>query len=147
MYIAPGLLDRRLAFYERTEGGADGFTRPVYTRTGIYWGRLDATANAFTVAGSPQGHIDSRTTAVATVAEYVAVDPYGIVTQEDDAALYFVRGVFPVRQMRCQQIALEAVDPTSAGEFVLYDPTDVSDGVHLIDPASAFTSAFDEAFD
>jgi hypothetical protein len=147
MYVAPGLLDQRLAFYTRGEDGANGFTRTTYTKAGTYWGRIDATANAFTVAGAPQGHIDSRTTLTATVADYVPVDPFGLVKEQGGTVLYFVRGVYEVRQMRCQQVALEAVDPTAYGEFVLYDPTDVTDGVHLIDPASAFSTAFDEAFD
>lgn len=147
MYIAPGLLDQRLAFYARSEDGAAGFVRTVYTRSGIYWGRVDATANTYTVAGAPQSHTDNRTTLSATVADYVDVDPYGLVKVVGEDVLYFVRGVFPVRQMMAQQVALEAVDPTAYGEFVLYDPAEVTDGVHLIDPASAFSSAFDEAFD
>lgn len=146
MYIAPGLLDQRLGFYTRSNDGADGFQRSVYNKTGVYWGRVDATSNAFTVAGAPQAHIDNRTTAVATVADYVAVDPYGIVKLEGEETLWFVRGVYPVRQMACQQVSLEAVDPTAYGEFIFYDPTDVSDGVHLV-ATSAFTTGFDEGFE
>jgi hypothetical protein len=146
MYIAPGLLDQRLGFFSRGDDGADGFQRPVYTKTGVYWGRVDATANAFTVAGAPQAHTDSRTTAVATVADYVPVDPYGIVKLEGDDTLWFVRGVYAVRQMACQQVTLEAIDPTAYGQYILYDAADVADGVHLV-ATSAFTTGFDEGFE
>lgn len=147
MYVAPGLLDQRLAFYSRSDDGADGFQRTVYTRTGIYWGRVDATVNTLTVSGAPQSHTDNRTTLSATVADYVAVDPAGLLREVGGSTLYFVRGVYAVRNLRCQQITLEAVDPSAYGEFVLYDPADVSDGVHLLDPASAFTTGFDEGYD
>jgi len=146
MYVAPGLLDQRLAFYTRGEDGANGFTRPTYTKAGTYWGRIDATANAFTVAGSPQGHIDNRTTLMATVADYVPVDPYGVVKEEGGSVLYFVRGVYPVRQMRCQQLALEEVDPTTYAEFAAFDPVVVDDGVHLLVTGRAFSNGFDEGF-
>lgn len=144
MYVAPGLLDQRLTFYTRSDDGAHGFTRPIYTKTGTYWGRVDATANTFTAAGSPQGHLDSRTTLTATVASYVPVDPFGVVTV--GTALYFVRGVYEVRQMRCQQVTLEAIDPTAYSETVLYDPAPVDDGVHLVRPATGFTLGFNEGF-
>jgi len=88
MYVAPGLLDRRIGFYTRSDDGADGFQRPLYTKTGVYWGRIDATANAFTVAGAPQGHTDSRTTLMATVADYVPVDPFGVVKEEGASVIY-----------------------------------------------------------
>jgi len=147
MYVAPGLLDQRLGFYTRSDDGADGFQRPVYTRSGIFWGRIDATANQFTVAGAPQSHIDSRTTLTATVADYVPVDPFGVVKIEGDTVIYFVRSVVEVRQMRCQQVTLEAVDPTAFAAFVLYDPVDVTDGVHLLTTGGAYSTAFDEAYD
>lgn len=147
MYIAPGLLDQRLGFYTRSEDGADGFQRPLYTKVGVYWGRIDQTANAFTVAGAPQGHTDSRTTAVATVADYVPVDPFGVVKIEGASVIYFVRGVYPVRQMACKQVALEEVDPTAYAVFIGSDPDAVADGVHLVDATSAFTLGFDEGYD
>lgn len=147
MYVAPGLLDRRLGFYTRADDGADGFTRPVYTRVGTYWGRIDATANQFNVAGSPEAHIDSRTTLMATVADYVPVDPFGVVKDENETPIYFVRGVYEVRHLRCKQISLEEVDPTAFALFTGSDPDPVADGVHLINPAdSAFTSGFDEGY-
>lgn len=144
MYVAPGLLDERLTFYARSEDGAHGFPRPVYTKTGTYWGRVDATASQFTPAGSPQGHIDARTTLTATVADYVAVDPFGIVKVGE--MIYFVRSVVLVRQLRGQQVTLEAIDPTAFGESVLYDPAEVKDGVHLVLPATGFTTGFNEGF-
>jgi hypothetical protein len=147
MYVAPGLLDRRIGFYTRSDDGADGFQRPLYTKTGVYWGRIDATANAFTVAGAPQGHTDSRTTLMATVADYVPVDPFGVVKEEGASVIYFVRSVVPVRQLMCKQLMLEEVDPTAYAEFIASDPDAVADGVHLVDAASAFTTGFDEGYD
>lgn len=147
MYIAPGLLDRRLQFFTRAEDGADGFARPVYTRVGTYWGRIDAMSDQFTPAGSPQGHIDSRTSLVATVADYVDVNPFGIVKDEDETPIYFVRGVIELRQLMCKQLTLEEVDPTTYGLFTGSDPNSVADGVHLINPAAdAFSSGFDEGY-
>lgn len=147
MYIAPGLLDRRLQFFTRAEDGADGFARPVYTRVGTYWGRVDAMSNAFTVAGSPQAHIDSRSSLVATVADYVPVDPFGIVKDENETPIYFVRGVIEVRQLQCKQLQLEEVDPTAYTLYTGSDPDSVADGVHLINPADpAFSSGFDEGY-
>jgi hypothetical protein len=147
MYLAPGLLDQRISFYTRSDDGADGFQRPLYTKAGTYWGRIDAVSNAFTVAGAPQGHTDSRTTLTATVADYVPVDPFGVVKIEGATVIYFVRSVVEVRQMRCKQLALEEVDPTAWAEFIASDPDAVADGVHLVDAASAFTTGFDEGYD
>lgn len=147
MYVAPGLLDQRLSFYTRSDDGADGFQRPLYTKVGTYWGRIDATANQFTVAGAPQGHTDSRSTLTATVADYVPVDPFGVVKIEGGSVIYFVRGVIAVRQMMGKQLTLEEVDPTAYAEFIASDPDAVADGVHLVDPASAFTTGFDEGYD
>lgn len=147
MYIAPGLLDQRLGFYTRSNDGADGFVRPVYTKIGTYWGRLDLTANTFTVAGAPQSHTDSRTAAMATVSADIDVDPFGLVKLDGGTVLYFIRGVYEVRQVRCKQLTLEEVDPTTYAEFIGSDPDAVADGVHLILPASAFTTGFDEGYD
>lgn len=147
MYIAPGLLDQRLGFYSRSNDGAYGFQRPLYTKLGVYWGRLDTTANAFTVAGAPEAHTDSRTTAVATVSDDIAVDPFGVIKEEGGTVLYFIRGVYEVRQMRCKQITLEEVDPTAYAEFIANDPDAVADGVHLLVAGSAFTLGFDEGYD
>jgi hypothetical protein len=146
MTVAPGLLDQRLSFYERTDAGADGFVRPTYVRTATYWGRVDATSNAFTVVGAPQSHTDNRTSLVATVADYVTVDPFGLVRVEGDPALYFVRGVYAVRALMLQQITLDAVDPTAYATFTIYEAAEVDDGVHLVVPGGAFTSGFSTGY-
>jgi hypothetical protein len=146
MYVAPGLLDQRLTFYERQNSGADGFVRPVYVQTGVYWGRVDAMSSAFTVAGSPQAHIDARTTLTATVAEYVAVDPFGIIKVENDAKLYHVRGVYAMRQMSGQQIALEQLTPEESAAFVTYEPAEVLDGYHYGKLINGFSTGFDTGY-
>lgn len=133
--ITPGLLDRRLTFFERQDGGADGFQRPVYVKTGEYWGRIDDTADQQTIPMMPQAHVESRTTAVATVADYVAVAKFGVV-RIDDGVLYYVRGVYLQRALRCQRVTLEAVDPTAVATFALYEGLEVHDGTHLIATAS-----------
>lgn len=147
MYIAPGLLDRRLTFYRRDEEGGDGFVRPVYVETGTYWGRIDATAQRQNVAFAPQSHIDVRTTWTATIADYVAVDPNGIVRESGSDTLYYVRGVITMRQVYGQRIDLESIDPSEYATFTLYDAAEVVDGVHLINAASAFTTGFNEGYD
>ena len=131
--ITPGLLDRRLTFYERQDGGADGFQRPVYVKTGEYWGRIDDTADQQTIPLSPQAHVESRTTAVATVADYVDVSKFGVV-QIDAGPLYYVRGVFLQRALRCQRITLEAIDPNESATFAVYEDVEVLDGTHLVIP-------------
>lgn len=146
MYVAPGLLDQRLTFYERQEAGADGFIRPVYVQTGVYWGRLDIIADQQNVGTAPQAHIDSRFNAVATVAIYVAVDPFGIVKVEGDGSLYHVRGVYAVRQTQAQQISLEKLTPEDSAAFVAYEPTEVLDGYHYGTDGNGFSTGFDTGF-
>jgi hypothetical protein len=146
MYVAPGLLDQRLTFYQRQEAGADGFVRPVYVQTGVYWGRLDIVADQQNVGTAPQAHIDSRFNVVATVASYVAVDPFGIVKVEDDESLYHVRGVYPVRQTRAQQITLEKLLPEESAAFVGYEPAEVLDGYHYGKAIDGFSTGFDTGF-
>ena len=147
MYIAPGLLDTRLTFYRRDQNGGDGFARSIYVKTGVFWGRLDATAERQNVAASPMSHVDVRTTLSAMVADYVEVDPYGLVKQENDETLYYIRGVIRLRQLQGQRIDLESVDPSAYATFTIYDPAEVTDGEHLLVGPTAFSTAFDEAFD
>ena len=129
----PGLLDRRLSFYERQDAGADGFQRPVYVKTGTYWGRIDDTADQQTVPLAPQAHIESRTTAAATVADYVPVPKFGVV-RIGEGTLYYIRGVYQQRAIRCNRIALEAIDPTDLATFDIYEDVEVTDGTHLVNP-------------
>ncbi len=146
MYIAPGLLDRRLTFYRRQENGGDGFARPIYVKTGTFWGRIDATSQRQNVAQSPQSHVDIRSQLTATVAEYVTVDPYGLVKEEGHDTLFYIRGVITMRQLQGQRIDLEVIDPTSYDTFTTYDAADVLDGEHLVVASNAFSSAFDDGF-
>lgn len=146
MYIAPGLLDTRLTFYRRDENGGDGFARSIYVKTGVYWGRIDASSQRQNVGASPMAHVDVRTTLSATVADYVVVDPYGLVKQEGDDTLYYIRGVIAMRQLQGQRIDLEAIDPSAYATFTLYDPAEVMDGEHLLLGAVSFSTAFDEGF-
>lgn len=135
MYVAPGLLDRRLRFYARAENGADGFARPVYLFTSERWGRVDRTAARQQVAFSPQAHVEIRGDAVAMVALDVVIDSFGIVKDTLDSALYFIRGVVPNRQLRVQVITLEAIDPTAYATFALFEGEETLDGVHLVEGA------------
>jgi hypothetical protein len=137
MYIAPGTADQRLRFYRRTETHLDGMSRPVYQFTAERWGRVDDTSQRASVSMSPQAHLEHRTDAVATIADNIAVDPNGLVKWGD--ALYFVRGVITVRQLRCQQLTLEAISPSEYAVFDLYDGEDVLDGLHLVDGPQAQT--------
>ena len=134
MTVAPGLLDRRLTLYERRDGGANGFGRPVYVKTGEWWGRLDDTADAQEIPLAPQGHVESRTAGVATVADYVDVPKFGVL-REGDGPLYLIRGVYLQRALRCQRITLEAIDPTEFSTFDVFEDVDVRDGYHLVTEA------------
>lgn len=148
MYVAPGLLDTRLAFYRRDQNGGDGFARSVYVKTGVYWGRLDATAQRQNIGGAPMSHSDIRTTYTATVADYVTIDPFGLVKIEGtDETLYYIRGVVAMRALQGQRVDLESIDPSSYNTFTIYDPAEATDGEHLLLGATAFSTAFDEAFD
>lgn len=132
MYKAPGLLDRRLKFYAARDSGGNGFARPVYDFTIERWGRVDATADVEAIPLAPQAHAEYRTDAVGMVADSTVVPLHGIVL--DGAALYFVRGIVPVRQLRMQRLALEAIAPTAYAEFTLTDEPSTLDGEHLITP-------------
>lgn len=140
MYLAPGTLDQRLRFYARTEAGADGFIRPVYVFSVERWGRVDVTSEQAQVPLSPQAHVEHRAAVVATIADGITVDPNGLV--KVGTALYFVRGVVRIRQLRCQRITLEAIDPTAYATFVLVEGQSVLDGLHLVDPAGPIVTAF-----
>ena len=146
MYIAPGLLDRRLTFYRRQDNGGDGFARPTYVKTGTFWGRLDASSQRQNVAQSPQSHVDIRSNWSAMVAEYVEVDPYGLVKEEGHDTLFYIRGVIDLRQLQGQRLDLEVIDPSSYDTFTTYDAAEVMDGEHLIVLSNAFSSAFDDGF-
>jgi hypothetical protein len=131
MTVMPGLLDRRISIYERQDAGADGFQRPVYVKTLERWGRIDDTADSQTVPLAPQAHMESRTTAMATLADYVEVPKFGLL-RENDGPLYYVRGTFVQRALRCQKVTLEAIDPTQAASFAVFEDVEVLDGTHLI---------------
>jgi hypothetical protein len=160
MTLAPGLLDRRVVFYAPQDGGADGFVRTVYVRTGEWWGRIDQTADAEQVPLSPQGHIEGRVAAAATVADYVPVPRGGVMREAGGETLYHVRGIVALRALRSQRVTLEAVEPTAYGEYDVYDDVEVLDGVHLLssngqEPAPpvppitlprAFNAAYSAAF-
>lgn len=130
MYVAPGLLDQRLTFYAHEDAGGDGFARPVYVRTGTFWGRLDITADQQAIGSTPQAQVDVRADAVATVSADVAVDPYGLVRVEGDDTLYHVRGVVRVRQTQAQRLTLTRVQPEESAAFTTIEPIEVKDGYH-----------------
>lgn len=142
MTKAPGLLDQRLRFYAYRNSGSDGFVRPVYDFTVERWGRVDVTADNQTVPMAPQAHVEYRETTVATVADYVAVPRNGIL--KHDGVLYWVRGVYEVRQLRCQRVTLEAIDPTAYATFTLREGNSTLDGVHLVD--RSYSDGFSRGF-
>lgn len=144
--IAPGLLDRRVTFYERQEAGAYGFARPVYVQTATYWGRIDDLSNTQTVAGSPQAHVDQRITARATVADYVPVPTNGYARIGNAGDLYAVRGVIALRALRCKRVDLERIDPTASASFVGFEGLPVSDGVHLLKTPNGFSTGFSDGY-
>lgn len=146
MYVAPGLLDQRLRVYTREDAGADGFQRPVYVFAGEWWGRIDATADTQTVPLSPQAHVETRTAAVAYLADHIPITTTGILRVDNLPPLYFVRGIVKVRALRLQRVELEAIAPTAYAQFTLYEDEDVLDGVHVVAPTNAFSVGFTEGF-
>jgi len=134
MYVAPGLLDRRLRVYERAENGADGFIRPQYRFVAEWWGRVDRREARQTVPLAPQGHVEARSDAIAHLGEQASVQSFGLLKDTLDDALYYVRGVVPVRQVRLVRVALEAIEPTDYATFEVFEGEDVLDGEHLVGP-------------
>lgn len=143
--MVAGRLDQRLSFWAREDGGADGFVRPVYVYQGTYWGRVDVTGASENIGNEPQSHVSYRSAARGTVADYVAVPLNGIVRIEDDTAVYWVRGVVRLRQLRAQRLDLQVVTPTEVVEFAGFEGLSTLDGVHLL-TTDEFSSAFNEAF-
>ena len=144
--ITPGLLDRRLTFYERQEAGAYGFARPVYVQTATYWGRIDDLTNRQNVATSPQAHVDQRITARATVADYVAVPTGGYVRIGTDGDVYAIRGVVLLRALRAKRVELERIDPTASATFVGFEGLPVSDGLHMLKTPNGFSTGFSDGY-
>lgn len=132
MSVAPGLLDRRLWLYERREAGADGFARPVYFYTGQYWGRIDAVSDQQTVPLAPQSHVEYRTRARGTVADYVNIPLDGVIRIDGAGPGYWVRGVVLQRAIRAKRIDLEAIEPEAGVTFAMFEQVEVSDGVHYV---------------
>lgn len=142
MTKAPGLLDQRLRFYEYRNAGSDGFVRPVYDFLYERWGRVDVRDDQQTVPSAPQAHLEYRASVIGTVADYVVVPPAGII--KHDGILYWVRGWYEVRLLRCNQITLEAINPTEYATFILREGSSVLDGVHLVD--RSYSGGFSKGF-
>lgn len=146
MSVMPGLLDRRLWLYTRQDAGADGFSRPVYVYEGQYWGRIDAVSDQETVPLAPQGHVEYRTRARGTVADYVAIPLNGVIRVDGEGPGYWVRGTFVQRQIRARRIDLEAISPQEFVEFVGFEGLDTLDGVHLVKTPNGFSTGFDSGY-
>jgi hypothetical protein len=59
----------------------------------------------------------------------------GVVRVVGSETMNYIRGVYTVRALRMQEIKLEEIGPEEFETFVLYEDTEVLDGVHLVDPA------------
>lgn len=143
--MVAGRLDQRVTLWERQDNGGDGFARPVYVKTGTWWGRVDAVTDRQRVPQAPQSTVDYATDARMTVADYVPVPRSGCVTVEGNTALFWIRGVQERRQLREQRVDLQCVHPDEYVEFIGFDQLPVGDGYHLVS-TSAFSSAFDLSF-
>ena len=75
MTMVAGRLDQRVTLWERQDNGGDGFARPVYVKTGTWWGRVDAVSDRQRVPQSPQCTVDYATDARMTVADYARIEP------------------------------------------------------------------------
>lgn len=133
--ITPGLMDQRVRLYEQRDGGADGFTRPVYVCTGEWWGRLDAITETEVVPSAPQSHSAYRMGAVATVADYVPIPLFGVLRVTGEDTVYAVRGWCVVRALRCAKVTLDAIAPAQWQSYELVEDIEVGNGMHLLEAA------------
>lgn len=137
---APGLRDQRVRLYTRHDVGADGFPRVVYVFAAEWWGRLDGAPASTRTGQSPQASAEMQTDARLTLAYYTDVPPTGLVLVDETA--YLVRGVVRDRLTWRTEVTLSRVTSDTVTRYVEYDGEGSSGGYHLVDPPTAFTSAF-----
>jgi hypothetical protein len=131
--VAPGLLDRRLRVYGRTEAGADGFTRPLWVFLFERWGRLDAVSDTLEIV-STQSHREQNVGARVTFADGITVPPEAIIrdTADNPNALWLVTGVVKARQTRTIRVSVVSVADTATA-YPTMESVEVLDGVHLVE--------------
>lgn len=133
MTVAPGLLDRRLRVYAKTEAGADGFTRPLWVFLFERWGRLDVTSNALEIV-STQSNREQNVMGKATFADGVTVPAEAVIRDTTDSGglLWLVTGTVRARQTRTNSVMVVAITD-SVTAYPTMESAEVLDGLHLIE--------------
>ena len=133
MTVAPGLLDRRLRVYAKTEAGADGFSRPLWVFVFERWGRLDVTSNALEIV-STQSNREQAIGAKVTFADGVTVPAEAVIrdTADSGGLLWLVTGAVRVRQTRTVSVSVVSI-AGSVTSYPTMESVEVLDGVHLIE--------------
>lgn len=133
MTVAPGLLDRRLRCYAKTEAGADGFSRPLWVFAFERWGRLDVTSDALEIV-STQSHREQAVGAKVTFADGVTVPAESIIRDAGDTGglLWLVTGAVRVRQTRALSVSVVSVADSHTA-YPTMEAVEVIDGVHIIE--------------
>lgn len=132
MSNATGLRDQMLRLYTRTDQGAQGNVRDVFTFSAAWWGRIDTlTSNV----RNAQDKAELRYDAQAQFADECTVPAQGIL-KDEDGTIWWLRGVTAVRANRTILVGLDRIDEEQAATFVLIEGASVLDGVHLVDPVA-----------
>lgn len=133
MTVAPGLLDRRLRVYAKTEAGADGFSRPLWVFVFERWGRLDVTSNGLEIV-STQSNREQNVAAKVTFADGVTVPAEAVIrdTADSGGLLWLVTGAVRVRQTRTIRVMVVLI-ADSVTAYPTMEAAEVLDGVHLIE--------------
>jgi hypothetical protein len=138
---SPGLRDQRVRIYHRQDVGADGFPRVVYVFLAEWWGRLDGAPATTRTGQAPQASAEMQTEARLTLAYYAEVPETGLALV--DGVAYLVRGIVRDRLTRRTEVTLSRVASDTVTRYLQYDGEGSSGGYHLVDPPTAFSSAFD----
>jgi hypothetical protein len=126
-----GLRNERVRIYTRTDGGSDGFARPVYTFLAERWGRVAYAGAQFRLGGTPAAAYDTRYDALATFADEITLPTDGLLLAGGE--VFYLRGTVRSTLLRRQTVRLERVSAETFARFTLFEGDSVHDGTHLVD--------------
>lgn len=129
MSSAVGLRDQPLRLYARSDSGTDGRTKPVFTFTAWWWGRLDESHVAVRAA---QERLQMKVDAVAEFADEAVIPDKGV-CKDPDGTLWWIRGINSNRLLRRIIVGLDRITEEQVTTTTLYESASELDGVHVID--------------
>ncbi len=131
MSITVGLRDQRLRLYARSDSGTEGFVRAVFTFVAEWWGRLDESHVAVTIA---QQRLQVKLDAVAVFSDEPTIPVNGVLKDTLTGQSWWIRGFNSSRQLRTTTVALERVTDDQFVTFRFTEgTTSAMDGTHLVD--------------